>query len=126
MSLPEDQRRLIGAFLRRRREQLRAADVGLTASRSARRRTPGLRREEIAEICGMPGPWHAGSGRGRAFPAPAPPLARPAQAMQLPPAGRAYLFQLPRKRDPADPASHADEAEGAPSPALRAALDAMI
>jgi transcriptional regulator with XRE-family HTH domain len=125
MSLPEDQRRLIGAFLRRRREQLRAADVGLAASRSERRRTPGLRREEIAQICGMSPTWYAWIEQGRDISVSSLALARLAQAMHLTAAERAYLFQLTRKRDPADPATHSDEVEGAPSPALRAALDAI-
>ncbi|GIL30798.1 helix-turn-helix transcriptional regulator [Actinocatenispora comari] len=38
-------------FLRRRRETLRPADVGLPAG--ARRRTPGLRREEVAQLAGV-------------------------------------------------------------------------
>ncbi|CAM3940751.1 helix-turn-helix transcriptional regulator [Kibdelosporangium persicum] len=38
-------------FLRRRRERLRPADVGLPAG--ARRRTPGLRREEVAQLAGI-------------------------------------------------------------------------
>lgn len=38
-------------FLRRRREQLRPADVGLPEG--VRRRTPGLRREEVAQLAGV-------------------------------------------------------------------------
>src|SRR5690349_10221998 len=38
-------------FLRRRREALQPEDVGLT--RGPRRRTDGLRREEVAALCGM-------------------------------------------------------------------------
>lgn len=41
----------LGAFLRARREQVRPADVGLPDS--GRRRTPGLRREEVAILAGI-------------------------------------------------------------------------
>lgn len=41
----------LGAFLRARREQLRPADVGLPDN--GRRRTPGLRREEVAALAGV-------------------------------------------------------------------------
>lgn len=41
----------LGQFLRGRREQLQPADVGLAAG--TRRRTPGLRREEVATLAGV-------------------------------------------------------------------------
>lgn len=41
----------LGSFLRARREQLRPADVGLPDN--GRRRTPGLRREEVAALAGV-------------------------------------------------------------------------
>lgn len=44
-------REQLAHFLRRRREALTPSDVGLTAG--ARRRTPGLRREEVAMLAGM-------------------------------------------------------------------------
>ena len=97
MLLPQDQRRLLGAFLRRRRELLRAADVGLHASRTGRRRTPGLRREEVAEICGMSPTWYAWIEQGRDISVSADAFARLADAMQFTPAERAYLFQRAAK-----------------------------
>jgi hypothetical protein len=41
----------LAEFLRRRRESLKPAEVGLTTG--VRRRTPGLRREEVAQLTGM-------------------------------------------------------------------------
>jgi len=41
----------LGTALRTWRERLRPADVGLPAG--SRRRTPGLRREEVAALAGM-------------------------------------------------------------------------
>jgi transcriptional regulator with XRE-family HTH domain len=119
-----DPRRLLGAFLRRRREQLRAADVGLHASRADRRRTPGLRREEMAQICGMSPTWYAWIEQGRDISISPAALARLADAMRFSPAERAYLFQLTRKRDPAEPRAGLP-AQGEIPLALRAALDSI-
>src|SRR5215510_1672660 len=46
----ELRRRELGAFLRSRRERVQPDDVGVRHSR--RRRTPGLRREEVAQLAG--------------------------------------------------------------------------
>lgn len=43
-------------FLRRRREDLSPLDVGLPAGK--RRRTPGLRREEVAALAGVGITWY--------------------------------------------------------------------
>jgi transcriptional regulator with XRE-family HTH domain len=124
MLLPQDQRRLLGAFLRRRRELLRAADVGLHASRTGRRRTPGLRREEVAEICGMSPTWYAWIEQGRDISVSAEAFARLADAMQFTPAERAYLFQLTRRRDPLEPPAGPEE-EGEGGGVLADAINAM-
>ncbi|MFI2258671.1 helix-turn-helix domain-containing protein [Streptomyces tubercidicus] len=56
-------RRELGAFLRSRRERLAPADVGLPGS--PRRRTPGLRREEVAGLAGISSSWYAWLEQGR-------------------------------------------------------------
>ena len=43
-------------FLRTRRSQLSPAEVGL--SRTARRKTAGLRREEVAQLAGVGVTWY--------------------------------------------------------------------
>jgi hypothetical protein len=45
----------LASFLRSRRERLRPEDVGLTPY--GRRRTPGLRREEVAQLAGVGVTW---------------------------------------------------------------------
>jgi transcriptional regulator with XRE-family HTH domain len=121
---PDNQRRLLGAFLRRRRELLSAPDVGLHAIRAGRKRTPGLRREEMAQLSGMSPTWYAWIEQGRDISVSPDALARLADAMRLTPAERSYLFQLTRKRDPAEPPN--DEAdEGAPSAILRETLNSL-
>jgi transcriptional regulator with XRE-family HTH domain len=56
-------RREQGAFLRSRRERLQPEDVGLRPSR--RRRTPGLRREEVAQLAGVGVTWYTWLEQGR-------------------------------------------------------------
>ncbi len=99
MSTP-DARRALGAFLRAHRERL-PPPVGA----AGRRRTPGLRREEIAEASGASLTWIAWLEQGREVSASARLLARLAAALRLAPAERAYLFELAGKRDPDAPAA---------------------
>lgn len=56
-------RRSLGAFLRSYRERLTPADVGLPSG--GRRRTPGLRREEVAALAGVGISWYAWLEQGR-------------------------------------------------------------
>ncbi|MCF3121217.1 MULTISPECIES: helix-turn-helix domain-containing protein [Streptomyces] len=56
-------RRGLGGFLRAHRERLSPADVGLP--RTARRRTSGLRREEVAALSGVSVAWYTWLEQGR-------------------------------------------------------------
>ncbi|WP_460783923.1 helix-turn-helix transcriptional regulator [Microbacterium tumbae] len=56
-------RRELGAFLRSRRERLSPAQVSLPAG--GRRRTPGLRREEVATLAGVGVTWYTWLEQGR-------------------------------------------------------------
>ncbi|MEU6721322.1 helix-turn-helix transcriptional regulator [Nonomuraea sp. NPDC046802] len=56
-------RRELGAHLRAAREQVRPADVGLGGG--GRRRTPGLRREEVATLAGVSVAWYTWLEQGR-------------------------------------------------------------
>ncbi|MET9364958.1 helix-turn-helix domain-containing protein [Streptomyces sp. NPDC006632] len=56
-------RRELGGFLRAHRERLRPADLGLPPG--ARRRTPGLRREEVAALAGVGVAWYSWLEQGR-------------------------------------------------------------
>ena len=120
MLLTIEQRRALGAFIRARREALVPLDHGL--SLQGRRRTPGLRREEVAQLAGFSTTWYTWLEQGRDISMSATALARLAGALSLDPAERAYLFELSRHRDPAEPpaAPH----ENLP-PALAATVDAL-
>jgi transcriptional regulator with XRE-family HTH domain len=79
-------------FLRTRRVALQPEDVGL--SRGPRRRTPGLRREEVAELAGMSTDYYARLERGNG-PQPSEQMAAAiARALRLTLAERDHLFLL--------------------------------
>src|SRR5690242_4669103 len=95
-----EQRRRLGAFLRASRERLAPADAGIHGG-PARRRTPGLRREEVAQLSGLSPTWYTWLEQGRDISVSPKGLANIADALHLTDAERAYLFELARKRDPA-------------------------
>jgi transcriptional regulator with XRE-family HTH domain len=118
-----DQRRELSAFLRARREALKPAAAGQPTAPHARRRTPGLRREEVAQLCGISTTWYTWLEQGRDIALSPTALARLADTLHLTVAERAYLFELTRKRDPAPPSTETIE-DGVP-PELTAALGAI-
>ncbi len=98
MNLPKEQRHRLGAFIRAHREAM-AVNPAITS----RRRTPGLRREEVAQRCGLSVTWYTWLEQGRDIAVSAAALARLACGLQLTTAERAYLFELTRQRDPTPP-----------------------
>jgi transcriptional regulator with XRE-family HTH domain len=99
--------RALGEFIRAHRERLTPQAVGLPPG--PRRRTPGLRREEVAQLCGVSPTWYTWIEQGRPVSASAEALARIAAALQLSRAERAYLFELAAQRDPDEPERTAGE-----------------
>ncbi|HEY1899972.1 MAG TPA: helix-turn-helix transcriptional regulator [Steroidobacteraceae bacterium] len=95
------QSRLLGDFLRARRESLRPLDFGLPQRN--RRRTPGLRREEVAQLCGISPTWYTWIEQGRTAAISAATLVALAQGLHLTAAERAYLFEIARRLDPSPP-----------------------
>jgi transcriptional regulator with XRE-family HTH domain len=88
----------LGAFLRARREVLQPEDVGLR--RGSRRRTRGLRREEVAELCDMSADYFARLERGNG-PQPSQQMAAAiARGLRLTPDERDHLFLLCGHRTP--------------------------
>ena len=115
------QRRALGDFLKAHRARLSPESAGIASG--GRRRTPGLRREEVAHLAGLSSTWYCWMEQGREISVSPHALARLAEALQLTPAERSYLFDLAGKRDPA--LHHEEEAGGeAMPPALQAVLAA--
>ena len=84
---PLDQNRL-GAYLRDRRAKLDAVVLGFSASR---RRTPGLRREEVAQRAHISATWYTWLEQGRGGAPSAAVLDRIARALMLTEAEREHL-----------------------------------
>ncbi len=97
---PLDRRRHeLGAYLRTRRERLAPSDVGIAPG--FRRRTPGLRREEVALLSGVGATWYTWLEQGRDVHPSVEVLNAIAAALRLDPAEKQHLFVLadrPRAR----------------------------
>ncbi|MDR3475339.1 MAG: helix-turn-helix transcriptional regulator [Devosia sp.] len=88
----EVRRSELAGFLRSRRERLSPADVGL--SPGARRRTPGLRREEVALLAGVGTTWYTWLEQGRDIRPSAEALKSLARALKLDQTETRHLFVL--------------------------------
>ncbi|MEU9621544.1 helix-turn-helix transcriptional regulator [Streptomyces sp. NPDC048155] len=97
MSGTVDTTQELAAFLRTRRERLDPHDFGLPSRRQARR-TPGLRREEVAELAGVSIDYIVRLEQGRGLRPSANVVEALAQALRLAPDERAYLFNLAQQR----------------------------
>lgn len=86
------QRRELGAFLRSRRERITPHEVGLPAG--GRRRTPGLRREELAQLASVGVTWYTWLEQGRDINVSQQVLDSIARALMLDPHERAHMFTL--------------------------------
>jgi transcriptional regulator with XRE-family HTH domain len=93
----------LAAFLRSRRERIAPEDVGLPAG--PRRRTAGLRREELAQIAGVGVTWYTWLEQGRPINASVQVLDAIARTLRLDATERMHLFRLadlPGAATPAD------------------------
>ncbi len=101
-SLPESaaalRRKTLGKFLREARAHVQPQDWGLPSG--TRRRTPGLRREEVAQLCAISVTWYTWIEQGRDVSISPTVCARLAKALQLSRAERQYLFELAECTDP--------------------------
>ncbi len=116
-----DRRAELAEFVRACREKLSPAAVGLPVG--TRRRTPGLRREEVAQLSGVSTTWYTWIEQGREVSASPAALGRLASVLRLARAERAYLFELAGKRDP-EPARSANDPLPGILPACLAAITA--
>jgi transcriptional regulator with XRE-family HTH domain len=113
-----DTARELAAFLRTRRERLDPDDFGLPARRRARR-TPGLRREEVAELAGVSTEYIVRLEQARGLRPSAEVLEALSRALRLAPDERSYLFDLAQQR----PAAGGRSAATAPPELVRLLAD---
>jgi transcriptional regulator with XRE-family HTH domain len=110
-SAPPTRRTELAAFLRTQRARLTPADAGLPAgSASGRRRTPGLRREEVAQLSGVGVTWYTWLEQGRDITASAQVIDALARALLLTPGQHRHLREL----------------ASLPSPQLRPAAETLL
>lgn len=107
-----------GEFLRSRRARVDPAAVGFPPT--SRRRSPGLRREELSSLAGVAVSWLAKLEQGRANAVSPDVLDSLAHALRLDATERAHLFALAGLRAAAD-----DPPAPRVTAALRALLDAL-
>ncbi|ANP52999.1 transcriptional regulator with XRE-family HTH domain [Streptomyces griseochromogenes] len=95
-----DRRHELGVFLRSRRERITPEEVGLP--QTGRRRTPGLRREELALLTGISATWYTYLEQGRDIRASDQVLDALASVLKLDRHERGHLFRLAGHAPPAD------------------------
>ncbi|MEW1640119.1 helix-turn-helix transcriptional regulator [Streptomyces sp. NPDC093801] len=98
----------LGDFLRSRRARIRPEDAGLTAF-GGRRRVPGLRREELAQLAGVSVDYYTRFEQGRAENVSEAVLGAVAAALRLDGAETAHLTRLVRNTGRGAPAPAAQE-----------------
>ena len=108
----------LGSYLKECRARLDPADFGFTSSR---RRTPGLRREEVAGRADVSATWYTWLEQGRGGTPSADALDRIAAALALTTVEREHLYLLAQGRPPE---VHVEASEGV-TPRLQRVLDAL-
>jgi transcriptional regulator with XRE-family HTH domain len=110
-------------FLRARREALRPADVGLPDS--GRRRTPGLRREEVATLAGVSVDYLIRLEQGRDTHPSSGVLAALAQALRLTDDEKGHLAKLALRERNAELCPGLSPLHGQVAPTVQQVLDAL-
>lgn len=113
-----DHRKELAQFLRARREATRPETVGLPVGRG--RRTPGLRREEVAMLAGVSVTWYTWLEQGRRINASHDVLHAIGRALRLDDAGLDHLIAL------TDPGTASIEAPAEAPSALLRLIDSMM
>ncbi|PWI43930.1 helix-turn-helix transcriptional regulator [Streptomyces sp. ICBB 8177] len=114
----EDRRRALAQFLRSRRNRLTPSDVGIVAG--SRRRAPGLRREEVAQLSGVSVTWYTWLEQARDITVSRQVLESLASTLKLDRAERRHLLWLGGEQPPTEP-----EPPVGVSPALQRLVDAL-
>jgi transcriptional regulator with XRE-family HTH domain len=113
----ERRRAELAHFLRNRRASLQPEDVGLAGG--GRRRTPGLRREEVAQLAGVGATWYTWLEQGRDVRASLEVFEALSRALRLTRAERTHLIRLGRGEEPPPCNSPAERV----SPTLRRLIE---
>ncbi len=96
----------LGIFIRKHRERASPEEAGFRST--GRRRTPGLRREELAQLCEVSPTWITWLEQGREVKASSAMLEKLSNALALTRAERRYLFTLAGKLEEEDEGARSD------------------
>lgn len=107
-----ERRQELASFLRSRRQRLDPERVTGLPRNSSRRRTPGLRREEIATLAGVSVTWYTWLEQGRRINASRQVLSSVADALALNRTEKEYMFQLAGEVPPAPDDPNTDGVAG--------------
>lgn len=116
-----ERRQSLADFLRTRRERISPADVGLPPGN--RRRTPGLRREEVAQLANIGMSWYVAMEQGRDIHPSDQVLESLSTALKLSAAERGHLFLLAKPQTVDSPSLLPEEPV---TLALKQAIQALI
>lgn len=120
MDAPRKDDNPLGSYLKDRRARLDPVALGFAATR---RRTPGLRREEVAQRAHISATWYTWLEQGRGGAPSAEVLERIARALMLTDVEREHLFLLGLGRPPE--LRYPAAARDAVSPRIQRVLDAL-
>lgn len=107
-------------FLKTRRAKILPSQVGL--STATRRRTPGLRREEVAQLAGIGVTWYTWLEQGRNIHVSTQVIESLSKVLLLDRQERIHLYRLANQPLPADMPGY----EGTVSPILQHVLDSLV
>ena len=107
----------LGDFLKTRRARILPSQVGL--SEGLRRRTPGLRREEVAYLAGIGLTWYTWLEQGRSIQVSTEVIESLSRVLMLDKEERVHIYTLARQVPPADIPLY----QGTVSPILQHVLD---
>lgn len=104
----DTRRKELGEFLQAMRQRGSPEAFGFPSGN--RRRTQGLRREEVAQLAGISATWYTWIEQGREVNVSSDALDRLAQALKLTRPERGYLFDIADRRDPRGSETEEDSA----------------
>ena len=120
MNNEEHRYKELADFLRTRRAKILPSQIGLSSA--TRRRTPGLRREEVAQLAGIGVTWYTWLEQGRPIHVSTQVIESLAKVLLLDKQERIHLYLLANQPLPADITGY----QGTVSPILQHVLDSLI
>jgi transcriptional regulator with XRE-family HTH domain len=116
----------LGEFLRSRRAAVTPRELGIVPSYGDRRRVPGLRREELAELAGVSTTYYTRLEQGESHQVSDAVLDAIARALKLSPDERAHLYRLARALPPVRGTGHEDHVRGPIRDLVASSLGAVV